>query len=130
MKSIISLNALCIMAAQAVLTDSQIDSQVDVKDMVRDTSAVDEDCCLFYDTENFTIDTDIPAKHRYEVCVDVNFWGDRLENAESLLSGHPFNDSILSARCGNMTGATLCVGTYNLNNAEDVNSFDTYECND
>ena len=32
MKSIISLYALCIMAAQAVLTDSQIDSQVEVMD--------------------------------------------------------------------------------------------------
>ena len=91
---------------------------------------MDEDCCIFYDTEFFMIDEDDIAKHRYEVCVDVSFYNERLENAESLLSGHPFNDSILSVRCGNMTGATLCVGTYTKDSAKDANGYDTYKCND
>ena len=29
-----------------------------------------------------------------------------------------------------MTGATLCVGTYTKDNANDANDYDTYSCND
>ena len=54
MNSIISFSALCIMTAQAVATDSQ----VNVMAMIEDTSEVDDNCCIFYDTKNFMISDD------------------------------------------------------------------------
>ena len=131
MKSIISLYALCIMTAQAVQTDSEIESQVDVMAMIVDTSEIEKDhCCFFYDTDNYMIDEDFPNLHRYEVCSDTNPWGELLENAESLLDGHPFNDSIMSVRCGPEVGTTLCIGTYNLVPGQSWWDFDTYSCVD
>ena len=53
MKTILSLAAMCITAAQAVVNSSLISTQVDVTDIVEDTSTIQDHCCFFYKTENF-----------------------------------------------------------------------------